>query len=81
MKCTEIQKLFSPYLDGRLNGSEMRALTRHVEVCTGCAREYAATERTQQLLANLSPKKVPHDLALQLPELREIGRASCRERV
>ena len=66
MTCAEIRKLFSPYLDGRVSGSEMRALTRHVEQCDGCAREYAATQRTQQLLASLGPKKAPADLALKL---------------
>src|SRR6202158_1745663 len=66
MKCAEIKKLFSPYLDGRVSGSEMRALTRHVAQCTGCEREYAAMQRTQALLASLGPKKAPADLALKL---------------
>jgi hypothetical protein len=66
VKCTEIKNLFSPYLDGRASGSEMRALTRHVEQCEGCAREYAAMQRTQQLLAGLGRKKAPADLALKL---------------
>jgi putative zinc finger protein len=66
MTCAEIRKLFSPYLDGRASGSEMRALTRHVEECVGCAWEYAALRRTQQLLANLGPAKAPADLALKL---------------
>jgi hypothetical protein len=66
MNCAEIKKLFSPYLDGRVSGSEMRALTRHVEECTGCAWEYAAMQRTQHLLASLGPAKAPADLALKL---------------
>ncbi|HEY4842213.1 MAG TPA: zf-HC2 domain-containing protein [Terriglobales bacterium] len=66
MKCTEIKKLFSPYLDGRVSGTEMRTLTRHVEQCAGCAREYTAMQRTQQLLSTLGPKKAPADLALKL---------------
>lgn len=66
MKCTEIKKLFSPYLDGRISGTEMRTLTRHVEQCAGCAREYAAMQRSQQLLSALGPKKAPADLALKL---------------
>jgi hypothetical protein len=68
MNCAEINKLFSPYLDGRVSGSEMRALTRHVEQCAGCAREFAAMQRTQQLLASLGHKKpqAPADLALKL---------------
>ena len=66
MNCAEIKKLFSPYLNGRVSGSEMRALTRHVERCADCAREYAAMQRTQQLLSSLGPKKAPADLALKL---------------
>lgn len=66
MKCDEIRKLFSPYLDGRVSGSEMRALTRHVEQCAGCEREFAAMQRTQQLLSSLGTKKAPADLALKL---------------
>jgi hypothetical protein len=66
MTCTEIKQLFSPYLDGRVSGSEMHALTRHMERCSDCTREYAATQRTQQLLAGLGAKKAPPDLALKL---------------
>jgi hypothetical protein len=66
MTCTEIRKLISPYLDGRVSGSEMLALTGHVEQCSLCAREYAAMQRTQQLLARVGRKKAPADLALKL---------------
>jgi len=66
MNCVEIKQLFSPYLDGRVSGSEMRELTRHVEQCAACDREYAAMQRTQQLLASLGRKKAPADLALKL---------------
>jgi hypothetical protein len=66
MTCTEIKQLFSPYLDGRVSGTEMHALTRHLEQCPDCEWEYAAMQRTQQLLANLAPKKAPTDLALKL---------------
>ena len=65
-ECAEIKRLFSPYLDGRVNASEMRALTAHTEQCADCARQYAATQRTQQLLAGLGSKKAPADLALKL---------------
>jgi Putative zinc-finger len=66
MACAQIRKLFSPYLDGRISGSEMRALMRHVEECAGCAWEYAAMQRTQQLLAGVRHAKAPADLALKL---------------
>ena len=44
----------------------MRSLTSHVEQCAACAAEYAAAQRTQQLLASLGRKKAPPDLALKL---------------
>ncbi len=66
MNCAEIKKLFSPYLDGRVSGSEMRALTRHLQQCAACSREYAEMQSTQQLLASLGPKQPPADLALKL---------------
>jgi putative zinc finger protein len=66
VKCTEIRKLFSPYLDGRVSGAEMRTVARHVEQCAACEREYAAMQRTQQLLSELGTKKAPADLALKL---------------
>lgn len=66
MKCTEIKNLFSPYLDGRISGAQMRLLTRHVEQCAACAREYTAMQRSQQLLSALGPKRAPADLSLKL---------------
>jgi hypothetical protein len=78
MTCTEIKKLFSPYLDGRVSGSQMRALTRHLDECAGCAREYAATQRTQHLLASLGRPKAPADLALKLRVA--ISREAARSR-
>lgn len=64
--CARTRELFSPYLDGRVSGAEMHAVTHHLEQCAACEREFAAMQRTQQLLASLGPKKAPADLALRL---------------
>jgi hypothetical protein len=66
MNCAAIKQLFSPYLDGRVSGSEMRAITRHVAECARCAHEFTAMRSTQRLLASIGPKKAPPDLALKL---------------
>ncbi len=66
MKCGDVRDLFSPYLDGRVSGVEMHKLSRHLEECPRCTREFAAIQLTQQLLAGLGPKKTPVDLALKL---------------
>jgi hypothetical protein len=66
MDCARMQQLFSPYIDGRVSGAEMHAVTRHIEKCARCEWEYAAMQRTQQLLSGLGPKRAPADLALKL---------------
>jgi anti-sigma factor (TIGR02949 family) len=78
MNCVEARKQFSPYLDGRMSGRDMSALSNHVEGCSRCTHEYRAMQRTQQLLANLGTKKAPADLALKLRVA--ISREAARQR-
>ncbi|MGA9528777.1 MAG: zf-HC2 domain-containing protein [Terriglobales bacterium] len=68
MKCAGYKKLFSLYIDGQVSGAEMFALTRHMEACPDCTREYKELLRTQRLLAELRKAKVkaPGDMALRL---------------
>jgi hypothetical protein len=66
MNCGEAKKLFSPYLDGQVSGTIMRAMNRHLKECPRCGRAFASIEDTQQLLLRLGPKKAPADLALKL---------------
>ncbi len=66
MKCAQAKSLFSPYLDGVLSGSQMRALGDHLESCNACLRDYSLLERSQQLLTSLPRPQVPADLALRL---------------
>ena len=66
MKCFEAKSMFSPYLDGAVTGTEMLALTRHLDGCAGCQQEYVSLRRTQQLLMNVGRRKAPADLSLKL---------------
>jgi len=66
MKCSEAKSLFSPYLDGAVSGTEMRALGTHLNQCSHCNREYALLRQTQELLAKVGRPKAPADLALKL---------------
>ncbi len=66
MTCAQARPLFSPYLDGAVTGREMRELSRHMEACEGCSRQYASLRQTQGLLARVGPRKAPADLALKL---------------
>jgi anti-sigma factor RsiW len=66
MKCVEAKSMFSPYLDGAVTGTEMLALTRHLDSCGDCQREYVWLRQTQQLLTKVGRRKAPEDLALKL---------------
>lgn len=80
MKCTESKSLFSPYLDGLLNGRQMRHIAAHLEDCVECSSEYRSLQRAQALMAAMGRKKAPPDLALRLRLAlqHEQARASAR---
>jgi hypothetical protein len=66
MKCTEARSMFSPYLDGAVTGTEMLALTQHLDRCVDCQGEYVSLRQTQQLLTKVGRRKAPDDLSLKL---------------
>jgi hypothetical protein len=66
LQCPKAKRLFSPYLDGAVTGTEMLALQDHLSNCETCHHEYQALRRTQQLLAGVGRPKVPADLGLKL---------------
>ncbi|HEX8814917.1 MAG TPA: zf-HC2 domain-containing protein [Terriglobales bacterium] len=66
MTCSKAKGLFSPYLDGRLTGAQMQALSGHLDECTGCHGQYTSLRRTQQLLSSVGRRKAPADLSLKL---------------
>ncbi|MGC1448886.1 MAG: anti-sigma factor [Candidatus Sulfotelmatobacter sp.] len=66
LQCPAATRLFSPYLDGAVTGTEMLALQQHLSDCGACNNEYMELRRTQQLLVNLGRPKVPADLGLKL---------------
>ncbi len=66
MMCPRAKRLFSPYLDGRLTGTEMLALQNHLQQCVKCNERYESLRRTQQLLMSVGRPKAPEDLGLRL---------------
>src|SRR6266571_6106051 len=66
LQCPQARRLFSPYLDGAVTGTEMLALQDHLSVCAKCDEEYQGLRRTQRLLASVERPKVPADLGLKL---------------
>ncbi|HZQ68436.1 MAG TPA: anti-sigma factor [Terriglobales bacterium] len=66
MKCAQAKSLFSPYLDGAVTGTQMRALSQHLESCDDCHSDYSLLQQSQQLLARAGRRKAPADLELRL---------------
>jgi len=66
MQCPQAKRLFSPYLDGAVTGTEMLALQSHLSDCEACAGEYRALRQTQKLLTSVGRPKAPADLGLRL---------------
>jgi hypothetical protein len=66
VKCADAKGLFSPYLDGAVTGTEMRALQEHLDECAACMREYKLLRQTQQLLMSVGRVQEPADLGLKL---------------
>ena len=66
LQCPQAKRLFSPYLDGAVTGTEMLALHAHLSGCAACNDEYQALRRTLQLLVSVGRPKVPADLGLKL---------------
>lgn len=66
LQCPQAKRLFSPYLDGAVTGTQMLALQQHLSDCTPCNDEYQGLRRTQQLLVSVGRPKVPSDLGLKL---------------
>ncbi len=66
MTCPQAKRLFSPYLDGRVTGTEMLALQSHLQECANCSERYESLQQTQQLLLSIGRPKAPEDLGLRL---------------
>jgi putative zinc finger protein len=66
LQCPQAKRLFSPYLDGAVTGTEMLALHSHLADCAACKDQYQGLRRTQQLLVSVRRPKVPADLGLKL---------------
>jgi Putative zinc-finger len=66
LQCPQAKRLFSPYLDGAVTGTEMLALQNHFAYCAACSGEYQSLRETQRLLMSMPRPKVPADLGLKM---------------
>ncbi len=78
--CGSVQELFSGYLDGAIQGTQMQAVAAHMEQCEVCAAEFERWRKVQKLLSVVGPAKAPAgmDLRLRIAISRESGSATRR---
>ncbi len=81
--CRSIQTLFSGYLDGAIRGTQMQAVSAHLEQCRDCAAEFEAWCTMQRMLSAVGPAKAPAglDLRLRLALSRERASKTVRRRL
>ena len=59
MKCDEVRKRLSRFLDGELNVREKELVSRHIEQCPDCRQEFAALEENRELLRSAQTPEAP----------------------
>jgi len=58
LPCHQAKRMFSPYLDGAVTGTQMLSLQAHLSDCAPCGHHYQSLRRTQQLLVSVNRPKV-----------------------
>jgi putative zinc finger protein len=66
VNCTKVKSLFSVYLDGGLEFTQIRAVDVHLAGCNLCQGEFRSLQKTKSLLSSLGRKAAPADLALRM---------------
>jgi hypothetical protein len=68
--CSQVQTQFADYLDSRLTGLQMQAISEHLRGCPACAAEFESERELVHSLAALGPVagsfKEPEDMMLRI---------------
>ncbi len=64
--CNDIRSSFSSYLDGAVDGVQMRSIAEHLEQCSECRKEFESLRAMQSALATLGPARAPVNLGTRL---------------
>jgi anti-sigma factor RsiW len=59
MKCSQIKKKLSAYLDGEISDNEKRMITEHLKACAICQEELVILSRIKESLNVVDGMKVP----------------------
>lgn len=74
MKCSNIKKLLSGYLDGDLEEKESIIVSDHLKICANCSRELDLLKETISLIKIREPVTPPPDFVFQIRKKIEARR-------
>ncbi len=77
MKCSQIRKMISPYVDNELAPDELKLFTSHIQECPACKEELEEIQYVHQLFASAERFEAPFGFATRvmahLEEAEEAG--------
>jgi anti-sigma factor RsiW len=86
MKCSQVQRKLSAYLDGEVADKERKVIEEHIKTCTHCSEELASLTELGTTLEGLEGIQVPayfrthvtqrikDQISLQIPVIEKIRR-------
>jgi anti-sigma factor (TIGR02949 family) len=71
VKCREVIRELSEYLDGELDAMLAEELMRHLENCEDCGIVVDTTRKTIEMYCNMEPAPLPADVKQRLQRALE----------
>ena len=71
IKCKEVIRELSEYLEGELDPTLAEALMRHLEDCEDCGIVVDTTRRTIEMYCNMEPAPLPAEVKQRLQRALE----------
>ena len=66
MKCSQIRKMISPYVDNELAPDELKLFTSHIQECPACKEELEEIQSVHQLFASAERFEAPLGFATRV---------------
>ena len=81
MKCSQIRKMISPYVDDELSPDEKKIFTSHIQECPACRKELEEIQSVHELFASAERLLCPLGFATRvmanLEETEETASRGC----
>lgn len=66
MKCSQIRKMISPYVDDELSPQDKRTFTAHIQECAACKKELEDIQSIHELFASAEKYSAPSEFATRV---------------